>query len=484
MGVPSLNWREIDAILTELELEGHWLRRIRQPDYHRIILEFAGEGGPTAISIVLSPPFVRIHRIGRDSPLPRALPKPPRFAAVLKSRLSGARLRSVGQLGRDRIVRFDFTSGNEILHLDAKLWGNGSNLILINEKGIIIDSFTRRPRRGEAPGASWPPVGIGSSDTKSSDTDKYAIRNLPGEGDWNSRVERYFRSLESEIRLQERRNLWLAYLDKRESALALREEQNDSREIRFEQQRQDGHWGDLIMAHLHELKQGDRILEAQDWENPDSTVRIALNPKLSPKDNAEKYYRLRKRAIRGLERCAEDKTALKNAGESLKELRERVRHGDMSSPPLNGAPPDRRPGAKRTGPGDQESLPGLWIPKPPFLIVVGRNARESDILLRRWAKGNDLWLHARDWPGGHVFIRTPKGKSVPLDLLLDAGNLALSYSKGKSAREADLYYTQVKHLRRPKDGTVGTVLPTQEKNLRVTLEPTRLEALKAAAEPA
>jgi predicted ribosome quality control (RQC) complex YloA/Tae2 family protein len=333
-------------------------------------------------------------------------------------------------------------------------------------------------------GASWPPVGIGSSDTKSSDTDKYAIRNLPGEGDWNSRVERYFRSLESEIRLQERRNLWLAYLDKRESALALREEQNDSREIRFEQQRQDGHWGDLIMAHLHELKQGDRILEAQDWENPDSTVRIALNPKLSPKDNAEKYYRLRKRAIRGLERCAEDKTALKNAGESLKELRERVRHGDMSSPPLNGAPPDRRPGAKRTGPGDQESLPGLWIPKPPFLIVVGRNARESDILLRRWAKGNDLWLHARDWPGGHVFIRTPKGKSVPLDLLLDAGNLALSYSKGKSAREADLYYTQVKHLRRPKDGTVGTVLPTQEKNLRVTLEPTRLEALKAAAEPA
>ncbi|MDT8299176.1 MAG: fibronectin-binding domain-containing protein, partial [Spirochaetaceae bacterium] len=73
---------------------------------------------------------------------------------------------------------------------------------------------------------------------------------------------------------------------------------------------------------------------------------------------------------------------------------------------------------------------------------------------------------------------------VPLDLLLDAGNLALSYSKGKSAREADLYYTQVKHLRRPKDGAVGTVLPTQEKNLRITLEPSRLEALKAAAEPA
>ena len=56
-------------------------------------------------------------------------------------------------------------------------------------------------------------------------------------------------------------------------------------------------------------------------------------------------------------------------------------------------------------------------------------------------------MHTRDYPGGHVFIRPPKGKSPPLEILLDAGNLALSYSKAPGT--ADMYYTQVKYLRRP-----------------------------------
>ena len=89
-----------------------------------------------------------------------------------------------------------------------------------------------------------------------------------------------------------------------------------------------------------------------------------------------------------------------------------------------------------------------------------------------------MWLHTRDWPGGYVFIRNRKGKSVPLDLLLDAGNLALFYSKGRKSGTADLYYTQVKHLRRAKNAPKGTVLPSNEKNLTVTLDPARLKALE------
>ncbi|MFW6344353.1 MAG: fibronectin-binding domain-containing protein, partial [Sediminispirochaetaceae bacterium] len=69
------------------------------------------------------------------------------------------------------------------------------------------------------------------------------------------------------------------------------------------------------------------------------------------------------------------------------------------------------------------------------------------------------------------------GKSIPLDTLLDAGNLALYYSKGKSNGRAELYYTQVKYLRRAKDGKEGLVLPTHEKNITVVLEEERLRRL-------
>jgi len=74
-------------------------------------------------------------------------------------------------------------------------------------------------------------------------------------------------------------------------------------------------------------------------------------------------------------------------------------------------------------------------------------------------------------------VKAQSGKSIPLEVLLDAGNLALFFSKARSAGKADLYYTQVKYLRRAKDGPTGLVLPTQEKNLLVELDSGRLQRL-------
>ena len=99
--------------------------------------------------------------------------------------------------------------------------------------------------------------------------------------------------------------------------------------------------------------------------------------------------------------------------------------------------------------------------------------------MRHPVKGSDLWLHTRDYPGGYVFIKNRPGKTVPLDILLDAGNLAVYYSKARSSGKADLYYTHVKHLRRVKDGPKGLVSVTQEKNLFVTLDKDRLKKLDA-----
>jgi len=92
-------------------------------------------------------------------------------------------------------------------------------------------------------------------------------------------------------------------------------------------------------------------------------------------------------------------------------------------------------------------------------------------------RGNDTWLHARDVPGAYVFIRSLPGKSVPLEALLDAANLALHYSKARGSGKGDVYYTQVKYLRRARGGAPGLVLPTQEKNLQVRLDPQRLARL-------
>jgi predicted ribosome quality control (RQC) complex YloA/Tae2 family protein len=111
--------------------------------------------------------------------------------------------------------------------------------------------------------------------------------------------------------------------------------------------------------------------------------------------------------------------------------------------------------------------------------MVGRDATENDALLRRHVKGGDLWLHARDFPGSYVFIKQRPGKSFPLEILLDAGNLAIFYSKGRGSGEGDLFYTPVKYLRRAKNGPKGLVIPTQEKNLHIKLDESRLRELES-----
>ena len=68
--------------------------------------------------------------------------------------------------------------------------------------------------------------------------------------------------------------------------------------------------------------------------------------------------------------------------------------------------------------------------------------------------------------------------SLPLEILLYAGNLAVYHSKARKNGQADLYYTQVKHLRRAKNGPKGLVLPTNEKNILIKIEDARLRKLE------
>ena len=64
--------------------------------------------------------------------------------------------------------------------------------------------------------------------------------------------------------------------------------------------------------------------------------------------------------------------------------------------------------------------------------------------------------------------------------MLCAGNLAVHHSKARKAGEADLYYTQVKHLRRAKNGPKGLVLPSQEKNLFIQLDKDIMKELESS----
>ena len=207
------------------------------------------------------------------------------------------------------------------------------------------------------------------------------------------------------------------------------------------------------------------------YHGVEKTLRISFSIK-SAQENAAEYYKNYKKAVSGAEELEHD---IQIARLQLEKLEKQYADILAEKNPVKIEQMLRRdstPVQKQ-----KKSHPGLEYTVNSWLLYVGRDANENDELLRRHVRGEDLWLHVRDFAGGYVFIKAQKSKTVPLDILLDAGNLAVYYSKARNNTKVDLYYTHVKYLRRAKNGPKGLVLPTQEKNLCITPDKARLSRL-------
>ncbi len=458
----SLNWKEIDLILQELPLSGSRIQEIRQPDFKSLVLELYHPKGPWKLYVNLSATACRLHRL-TQKPLTSA--KPQRFMELLRSRIRGGRIVAATQPGGNRIVRIEILRGEEQLVLWIRLWGPASNILLTDENGTVLDAFYRRPKQKEVSGEVYAPV-------LQPARKEYGVRPYPTEESFSDFIEQYYRDREEEEKrkklvadIERQLNAQETKLHARLSTLIKRKEEYSN----FEQWKTHG---DLILSHVAELHKGDSLLSVYDPQTGNSLM-IPLSPTLSPAENAETCYRKYKKAKAGLQMLEEEIRSIEGELKKAEETRALLgTETDLKALTSLLERPASKKQEKTTGP-----TPGLAFTSRGFTILVGRTAQENDELLRHHVKGNDLWLHTRDYPGAYVFIKAKPGKSVPLETLLDAGNLAVFYSKARESGQADLYYTHVKYLRRAKGAKLGTVLPTQEKNLSVRIEETRLRRL-------
>jgi predicted ribosome quality control (RQC) complex YloA/Tae2 family protein len=205
----------------------------------------------------------------------------------------------------------------------------------------------------------------------------------------------------------------------------------------------------------------------------DQAVRIRLDPKKSLPLNAEAYYDQYRKAKSGI---SEVEAELADGYAELRRLEAERERLLAEENPLALHKALRRLRPAPVAP-EKKKRPGLSFRKGGWLLIVGRGADENDDLLRHHVKGADLWLHARDFPGAYVFVKARAGKSVPLDILLDAGNLAHFYSKD-GTRERRTSTTPRSNSSGGRTRPQGPRAADQEKNLRVKADPARLKILE------
>jgi len=502
----SLNWKEIDLILNELNLPGMQIQKVYQSNFDVLALQVYGKsekndncddfrGKSRLLLVSLSPLACRFHETFRAAPKSE---KPLRFAEFLKSRIQNGRIEEAAQLGDNRIIRIVVRRWENYYRLYIRLWSNAANVILTDEEGTILDAMKRHPKRGEATGGRYAPeqaegnsagvsAGISAvAAAKTADKAKqYEARDLPGEGSFNRRVDSWYAEHGGRLSLEQLREEVRRNIGKNRNRLETALERLREKESDYAGGDRYREYGDIILSNAASLVPGASWLEAHAALSGDPSgdlFRIELDPRKSPAENAARYYEKYRKTKNGLEDLREEIAAgeqeLVNLNETEKKFLEETNPLRLEAllKKLR-TRPGKLAGQRDKG-STQVKRPGLSFFDGEWLILVGRDAAENDELLRRHVKGNDLWLHVRDWPGSYVFIKHRPGKTVPLEILLDAGNLALFYSKGRNNKRGDLYYAQVKHLRRAKNGPKGTVIPTQEKNISVILEEKRLKKLE------
>ncbi len=102
-----------------------------------------------------------------------------------------------------------------------------------------------------------------------------------------------------------------------------------------------------------------------------------------------------------------------------------------------------------------------------FILYVGKNAANNDELTIKFAKPNDIWMHARGSSGSHAIIRVEKGKKVPKRIIEQGAAICAYYSGQKNSKYAAVCYTEKKYVRKPKGAAVGSVTITREKVVMV-----------------
>jgi predicted ribosome quality control (RQC) complex YloA/Tae2 family protein len=233
--------------------------------------------------------------------------------------------------------------------------------------------------------------------------------------------------------------------------------------------------GDMLIANISRLKRGQNEAILQDPYNPDgSEIKIDLDEKLSPSDNAQKYYQEYKKAKKSKQIVGKFYDKNKNELEHLTSLIERVDQADDMDTLEDIRHELVKMGIIRAKSSEKKIKQVVTLFKrfrssDDFLIFVGRNSSENDLLVKQESSPNDMWLHAQQIEGSHVLILNPEKKpDIPRRTLLEAAILAANFSKAKHSGIVPVDYTWVKYVRKPRGAKPGFVIYTNEKTLFVS----------------
>ncbi|MFQ3598020.1 MAG: NFACT RNA binding domain-containing protein [Chloroherpetonaceae bacterium] len=227
-------------------------------------------------------------------------------------------------------------------------------------------------------------------------------------------------------------------------------------------------YGQLLMANLHRLEKGMSEITVENFFDGGSIV-ISLDEKKSPYQNAEMYFEKAKKSrasaavsAERLKQARENKAILMTLQSELLEIKDQRAFERWRKANLQVL---QKFLLVSKAEAEKQMLFRRFQLAPNVEVWVGKNAKNNDLLTFKYARPNDLWLHARGVSGSHCILKSSKPPTR--DEIERAAAIAAYYSSAKGSELAPVICTPKKYVRKPKGAEVGAVVVEREEVLLV-----------------
>ena len=520
-------------------LVGGRIQKINQPFDQELVLTVRSAGKSHKLLLSAHPVFGRVQLTKTDFQNPQ---NPNNFVMILRKYLAGAFIEQIEQVGNDRQIIFHISTKDEIgdslkIALITEIMGKHSNIILLEKTSQkIIESikhigFSQNQYRTILPGSTYiaPPLNTAIDPFKATDEEIFQAlqteqlqQKLQGIGRDSKNaltslsVKEFHEKLLtvtpsiypndtfSSIKLADEfvsfdslsEMLDTYYADKAErdrvkqvAASVIKKIQNELKKNRDKLKKQERELlatdnaeifrqkGELLNTFLNQVPNDKASVTLENYYT-NEPIEIALNPALSPVQNAQRYFH----------RYQKLKQAVKFLGEQIAKTKETIHYLESVESNLENADvaeiADIREELIQTGYIKQKYRNKKQKMLPPekyqaedgTIILVGKNNLQNEQVSFKLSRRGDLWFHVKDIPGSHVLIT---GNANPSDETITfAGELAAYFSKARYSNLVQVDVLDVKKLHKPTGTAPGFVTYDREKTIRVTPDESVIKSRK------
>lgn len=221
-------------------------------------------------------------------------------------------------------------------------------------------------------------------------------------------------------------------------------------------------FGDLITANIYRLKRGQESAVLDNYIDG-SLVEISLDTRLTPAQNAQRYYKKYSKSKSAKEHLTEqiaiceseikyiasvkDSLSRAESEKDLNEIRSELYHSGYAS-------------KMKQYTDKKQSKPSYLTFKTTngYTVLCGKNNTANDWLTFKHAEKGDWWFHVKNMAGSHVIMECSGLPEPPAEDFTEACIIAAVYSKAGEGAFAEVDYTKVKQVKKPPSAKPGLVI--------------------------